>query len=175
MKITVAAASRQLEGRGLLTRKRQDDSGRIIELVGGLIRRPLPSDLVEFYRENIWRLGQFHAETPMWNDYVGWHGSEAIVASLLHASAVPLFDDGCGNYFGLDMTDGVDVPAVYFFGHEDDYEKPTYAAGSSLGAFLLLLADHDRAIEEGWPDKWELGIDPDLEKCPRAPAIWAAD
>jgi len=66
------------------------------------------------------------------------------------------------------------VPAVYFFDHEDSYERPHWAAGSSLGAFLLLLADGDRAHAEAWPQKWELSIDPDIEKCPRAPAIWAA-
>jgi len=27
-------------------------------------------------------------------------------------------------------------------------------------------------IRENWPAKWELTIDPDLERCPRAPAIW---
>jgi hypothetical protein len=96
------------------------------------------------------------------------------VTSLRHVNAVPLFDDGCGNLYGLDLTPDVDSPAVYFFDHERGYEKPEYAAGSSLGTFLLLLAEGDKAQAEGWPHKCELGIDPDLERCPRAPAIWAA-
>lgn len=99
---------------------------------------------------------------------------DSLVTELLHADAVPLFGDGCGNLYGLDLTLGVEVPAVYFFDHERSYEKPEWAAGSSVGAFLLLLADSDRAYAEGWPSRWELGIDPDIEKCPRAPAIWAA-
>jgi hypothetical protein len=61
---------------------------------------------------------------------------------------------------------------VYFFDHQDEYERPRWAAGSSLGAFLLLYADHDRAYAEDRPDGWELEIDPDIDKCPRAPAIW---
>jgi hypothetical protein len=66
------------------------------------------------------------------------------------------------------------VPAVYFFDHEREFRTPQWAAGSSLGAFLLLLADGDRAHREGWPPKWELAIDPAPDKCPRAPAIWNA-
>jgi hypothetical protein len=40
--------------------------------------------------------------------------------------------------------------------------------------FLLLLADHDRSYDENWPQRWELKVDPDIERCPRAPAIWNA-
>jgi hypothetical protein len=58
--------------------------------------------------------------------------------------------------------------------HERSYEKPEWAAGSSLGAFLLLLADSDRSYAEHWQPRWELTIDPDIEKCPRAPSIWNA-
>jgi hypothetical protein len=94
------------------------------------------------------------------------------VTELLHADAVPLFRDGCGNFYGLDLTAEVKAPAVYFFNHERGFEQPEGAAGSSLGAFLLLLADHDRAYEEQWPFRWELKIDPDINNCPRAPAMW---
>jgi hypothetical protein len=59
-------------------------------------------------------------------------------------------------------------------GHLSVNQQHQWAAGSSLGAFLLLLADGDRAHREAWPPKWELAIDPDLEKCLRAPAIWNA-
>jgi hypothetical protein len=48
-------------------------------------------------------------------------------------------------------------------------------AGSSIGSFLLLLAEHDAGIDEKQPPGWELKIDPNLEKCPRAPPIWLAD
>jgi hypothetical protein len=56
-------------------------------------------------------------------------------------------------------------PAVYFFDHEDLFERPRWAAGSSLG-HLLLLGQHDRAIDEGRAPVWESGIDPDNENCP---------
>jgi hypothetical protein len=87
---------------------------------------------------------------------------------------VPIFFDGCGSLFGLDLASGDTTPAVYFFDHADEFAKPRWAAGSSLGAFLLLAADHDQAYEENWPERWQLAIDPDLDKCPRAPAIWNA-
>jgi hypothetical protein len=35
-----------------------------------------------------------------------------------------------------------------------------------------MLADSDRAQSESWPLQWELNLDPDLDKCARAPAIW---
>jgi hypothetical protein len=37
---------------------------------------------------------------------------------------------------------------------------------------MLLAADHDKAYAEDWPERWQLSIDPDIDKCPRAPAIW---
>lgn len=174
MRISVAEAARQLEARGVLKREGRDVSDRIIARAEELLARPLPQDLIDFYRECIAEIGEFQAMTPGWNDYVGWHGSDGILTDLMHADAVPVFDDGCGSLYGLDITMGVEVPAVYFFDHEHSFEYPAFAGGSSLGAFMLLLADHDRAIDEKWPEKWELKIDPDLERCPRAPAIWDA-
>ncbi|MCI3132917.1 SMI1/KNR4 family protein [Phenylobacterium aquaticum] len=173
MKISIHEAARQLEERRLLKRERQDHSSRIVEHVRDLLGRELPPDLVEFYRERIAGIGEFSAITPHWNEHVGWRTPDELITKLLHADAVPLFDDGCGNFYGLDLTSGPEAPAVYFFDHERSYEKPEWAAGSSVGAFLLLLADSDRAYAEGWRPRWELDIDPDIEKCPRAPAIWA--
>lgn len=60
---------------------------------------------------------------------------------------MPLFDDGCGNLFGLDLTPDADPRAVYFFDHERSFEAPEWAAGSSLARFLLYLADADRALD----------------------------
>lgn len=174
MRMTVPEAARHLEELGQLKRERNDHSDRIIEHVRVLLGRELPLDLIAFYRERIESVGDFWAQTPGWNDWVGWRSPDSLVTGLLHANAVPLFNDGCGSLYGLDLTSGIETPAVYFFDHEDRYEKPRWAAGSSLGAFMLLLADGDRAHAEGWPQKWELAIDPDIEKCPRAPAIWAA-
>ena len=173
MRIPVREAARQLEERGLLKRERNDYAERIIEHVHGLLGRELPIDLTDFYRERISSIGEFPSMTPHWNERVGWRTPDGLVTRLAHADAVPLFSDGTGNFYGLDLTLGVKAPAVYFFDHERDYEKPVWAAGSSLGAFLLLLADSDRAYAEHWPSRWELKIDPDIEKCPRAPAIWA--
>ena len=174
MRIRVSDAARRLDKRGLIKRDRNEHVERIVEHVANLLGRELPEDLVDFYRERITRLGEFYAHTPEWNDRVGWRSQDSLVTELLHTDAVPLFGDGCGNLYGLDLTPGVEAPAVYFFDHERSYERPEWAAGSSLGAFLLILADSDRAHAESWPPKWELKIDPDIEKCPRAPAIWAA-
>lgn len=173
MRISVSKAVHQLEERGLIERERTDYASKVIEHVERLLGRPLPIDLADFYRERIARLGEFYAHTPEWNDRVGWRSPDSLVTDLLHADAVPLFGDGCGNLYGLDLTPGVERPAVYFFDHERNFEKPEWAAGSSLGAFLLILADSDRAYSEHWPSRWELRIDPDIENCPRAPAIWA--
>jgi hypothetical protein len=74
----------------------------------------------------------------------------------------------------LDVSRATDHAAVYFFDHDSGFESPNYAAGSSIGTFLLLLAEHDAAMEEKRPQGWELAIDPDLDKCPRAPPIWRA-
>lgn len=174
MRVSVAEAALDLERRGLLTRNRKDHSERIIEHVHSLLGRDLPADLVAFYRQRVATLGEFSAQTPEWNDWVGWRSPPSLITALLHAGAVPVFDDGCGNLYGLDLTADVDAPAVYFFDHERGFEEPEWAAGSSLGVFMLLLADKDRAYAEGWPSKWELKIDPDIERCPRAPAIWDA-
>jgi len=174
MRIPVADAAKILEERGSLRRLRKDQSDQIVEFVQEVVGRELPPDLIDFYRERIEGIGAFTAQVPGWNPYTGYGDSEAVIAPLLPARAVPLFDDGCGSLYGLDLTPGVETPAVYFFDHADSYERPSWAAGSSLGAFLLLLADHDRSYHEAWPEKWELRIDPDIEKCPRAPAIWAA-
>jgi len=72
------------------------------------------------------------------------------------------------------LSCGAASPAVYFFDHEDLFERPRWAAGSSLGHFLLLLGRHDQGIAEGCLAGWERSIDPDIESCPRAPPIWRA-
>jgi hypothetical protein len=174
MKPTIAEAAKHLEQRGELIRTRADQSARIIEHVREQVGRDLPPDLEAFYRERIARVGDFLAIAPVWNDRVGWRPAWVETTILLPARAVPIFSDGCGSYYGVDLEAGDASPAVYFFDHQDNFSRPLWAAGSSLATFLLLLADGDRAFFEKWPAKWELGIDPDLEHCPRAPAIWNA-
>lgn len=98
-----------------------------------------------------------------------------MLRALLNAQAVPIFSDGAGNLYGLDLSSGAATPAVYFFDHEDLFERPHWAAGSSLGrCLLLLLGQQDQALEEGRTPGWEREIDPDIDKCPRAPPIWRA-
>ena len=172
MRILVRDAAREVEQYGLLERLRDYHPDKVIEHVGRVLRRELPADLIDFYREGIARIGDFPSFVPHWNAHVGWRTPDTAVTELLHADAMPLFDDGCGNLYGLDLTPDVEAPAVYFFDHERGYDTPQYAVGSSLGAFILLLADQDRAFDEGWTPRWELKIDPDLDTCPRAPAIW---
>jgi hypothetical protein len=169
--ISVAAAANKLEQNGMLRRHHSDNSERIIRYVSQQLGQKLPEDLEALYRERISRVGEFEAIAPVWNDRVGWRPIAIEAKHLLSSQAVPIFSDGCGSLYGLDLSaDG--VPAVYFFDHEDEFATPQWAAGSSVGSFLLLLGETDRAGREGWPSKWELAIDPDLEKCPRAPAIW---
>jgi hypothetical protein len=172
MIISVSEAARRLEARGLLVRSRRSGGERVIAHVRTVLGIDLPQDLSDLYREGIEQVDDYFAMTPVWNEYVGWQSSDAQVTELLHVMAVPLFGDGFGNLYGLDLTPGADPRAVYFFDHERNYEEPGYAVGSSLGAFLLLLADQHRAHAESWPEKWQLKIDPDIDKCPRATAIW---
>jgi len=175
VKVPVAEAARILEERGQLHRRRFDQSERLIPHVAQRLGCALPDDLVEFYRERIGRVGDFDAIFPIWNDYVGWRPEGFKITDLLHVGAVPLFSDGCASLYGLDLTSVGQTPAVYFFDKDDGYSKPQWAAGSSLGTFLLLLADFDQSYAEHWPMKWQLDIDPDIDRCPRARAIWAAD
>lgn len=172
MKIEVAEAARLLEAEGLLERAREDHSTRIIDHVREQVGHELPEDLADFYRERIARVGEFHAIAPIWNDHMGWRPMAVETTALRHAQAIPIFFDGSGSLFGLDLTQGETAPAVYFFDHEEGFHGPRWAAGSSLGAFLLLVGARDRAYREAWPPRWELSIDANIEKCRRAPAIW---
>jgi hypothetical protein len=172
MMIDIAHAAQRLEERGLLERGPPIDIGRVVALVRQQLGQEPPKVLADFYRERIERVGDFRAIMPTWSDHAGWPPMAFGLTTLLPARAVPLFSDGCGSLYGLDLEVGAATPAVYFFDHEREFKAPQWAAGSSLGAFLLLLADGDRAQKEGWQRKWELAIDPELEKCPRAPAIW---
>jgi hypothetical protein len=172
---SVPQAAHILERRGTLSRRRKNQSEWVIEFVGRLIGKAIPADLAEFYRENIDRVGDFGTTIPVWNDYVSRVTDDGSIDWLLPANAIPLFWDGCGNLWGVDVSTSTDHPSVYFFDKADAWEKPAYAAGSTIGTFLLLLAEHDIAIDEKRPQGWELEIDPDLAKCPRAPPIWLAD
>lgn len=174
MTVSISEAARLLEERGALGRRRNNQADWVIDFVGRLIGRPIPADLAEFYRENIDRIGDFRTTIPVWNDYVSRVTDDGSIDWLLSAKAIPIFWDGCGNLWGVDVSTATDHPAVYFFDKADDWEKPAYAAGSSIGTFMLLLAEHDAALHEKRPQGWELTIDPDLDKCPRAPPIWRA-
>jgi hypothetical protein len=133
----------------------------------------MPADLEALYRERVASVGDFAAILPKWNARPERRRAGAL-KSLLHAQAVPIFSDGSGSLYGLDLSSERQRPAVYFFDHEDLFERPRWAAGSSIGRFLLLLAQHDQAISENRSAGWQLSIDPDLDKCPRAPPIWLA-
>lgn len=175
MHIDVAAAAHQLEQKGALRRHSSDNADRVIRKVSEQLGQELPADLAALYRENISQVGEFDAIAPIWNDRVGWRHASVETTRLRSAQAVPIFLDGCGSLYGLDLSGRAAAPAVYFFDHEDGFARPRWAAGSSIGAFLLLLGESERAEREKWPPRWELTIDPELEKCPRAPAIWDAE
>jgi hypothetical protein len=174
MTITVDQAFEALNARGVVEQNPRFQPEMLIKYVERLIGRPAPKDLCDFYRKRISRVGDFNSVIPIWNSYAGWVSKGWGLDMLLPAKAIPLFGDGCGSVWGVDVSSPDDHPAVYFFDHEDRSETPSYAAGSSIGTFLMLLADHDHAIEEHWPPDWSLKIDPDIGKCPRAPPIWLA-
>ena len=175
MSVSVQSVLISLATSNLVLWPRNNDASKVIAYVRERLGRDLPPDLEAFYRAGIRYVGDFPAIAPVWNDHVGWRERDVDVTALLPAGAVPLFLDGCGSLFGLDLT-GADLgPAVYFFDREDGFERPAYAAGSSLGAFLLLLSQHDLALQEKRPAGWELAIDPNLIHCTRAPPLWLAD
>jgi hypothetical protein len=173
MDITVSEACRTLQARGALRRSRRDEADGIIQQVRERLGGRMPPDLEALYRESVASVGEFAAILPEWRERPEWR-RDGSVGLLLHVDAVPIFSDGCGNFYGLDLASGDQRPGVYFFDSEDMFERPHWAAGSSLARFLLLLAEHDQALDEGRPTGWELSIDPDIDKCPRAPAVWLA-
>lgn len=170
---SVPEAIEEIEGRGLLRRSRENQSAKVIPHVSELLGCPLPADLAAFYTENVEAIGYCNAVAPLWKERVGWT-KESSVTELLHVRAVPVISDDFGNLYGLDLASGAVKPAVYFFDHENMYEKAEFAAGSSLAAFLLVLAEEVAAPAQDRPTGWQLAIDPDLDKCTRAPPIWLA-
>jgi hypothetical protein len=180
--ISVDDAVRQLEAGGLLKNARRSykpgrsfDPDRLIANVRELIGQDLPRDLQDFYHAGVWRIGGFSAMTATFSDWVDWR-SEAneYFTKYLDIGAIEVFSDECGNSFVLDLASGDETPAVYFIDHEDDPPVLGCAAGSSLGACMLLIGEHERAFfaKEELPDRWALAIDPGIEKCPGAPVLW---
>lgn len=173
MNISVHEACHSLEAQGALHRRRGGSPDGLVAYVRALLGDQMPADLEAFYREGVEAIGDFRAILPKWNERPEWR-REGMLRALLPVQAVPIFSDGAGSLYGLDLSSGAAGPAVYFFDHEDLFERPRWAAGSSLENFLLLLGRHDQAIAEGCPAGWERSIDPDIESCPRAPPIWRA-
>jgi hypothetical protein len=174
-RVPVSEAARQLEERGLLKRwKGPDQSDRIIPYVEELLGRPLPPDLVDFYRERIESIGDFGSYLPVWNDHVGWRTDPEWITRHLDLAAVELFSDSFGNAYVLDLSGRQDPPGVYLVDHDYWPARLDTAMGSSLGAFLLVIGEETRAGEanEIQPPRWELAIDPDIEKCARAGPSW---
>lgn len=135
-----------------------------------ILNLPIPSELADLYSENIQYIFDAECHVPVWNDWIGFGKTDLEFWNSL-PNAVPIFGDGCGSLFGLDLLSEGPRHAVYFFDHSDSFEFPRWAAGSSLATFLLILGDMDRALEEDWPEGWELKIDPDLAHCRRPDLI----
>lgn len=179
--ISIAEAVLRLEPGGLLKcaprslkRGHSFDPDRLIANVRELIGQDLPRDLQDFYHAGIWQIGSYGAVTATFSDWVDWRGGADYFTKYLELGAIEVFSDECGNPYVLDLTSGDQTPAVYFIDHEIDPPVLGFAAGSSLGACMLLIGEDERAFfaKEERPDRWELAIDPDIEKCPRAPALW---
>ena len=171
MGFTVQESCCTLDAQGALRRRPGGSPDGLVAYVRALLGDRMPADLEAFYREGIEAVGDFRAILPKWNERPE-RRREGMLRALLPAQAVPIFSDGAGSLYGLDLSSGAASPAVYFFDHEDLFERPRWAAGSSLGHFLVLLAQQDQAIEEGRTPGWERRIDPNIDKCPRAPPIW---
>jgi hypothetical protein len=172
--ISVTDAARTLEERGLLTRRRTKFSPRVIDHIAEILGRPTPDDLAEFYAENIDYICHAAAHVPVWNDWIGFGSPDRDFFTCL-PEAIPIFSDGSGSLYGLDLASNDPHPAVYFFDHIDQYAFPSWAAGSSLASFMLILGEQGRAYDEGWPIGWERDIDPGIEHCPRAGPDWVYD
>ena len=138
MDISVHEACRLLEAQGALCRRPGGNPDGLVAYVRALLGDQMPADLEALYREGIEAVGDFRAILPKWNDRPE-RRREGMLRALLNAQAVPIFSDGAGSLYGLDLSSGAATPAVYFFDHEDLFERPHWAAGSSLGRFLLLL------------------------------------
>ncbi len=173
MGFTVQESCCTLDAQGALRRRPGGSPDGLVAYVRELLGDQMPADLEAFYREGVEAVGDFTAILPKWNERPD-RRRDGMLRALLPAQAVPIFSDGAGSLYGLDLSSGAASPAVYFFDHEDLFERPRWAAGSSLAHFLLLLGQQDQAIEEGRAPGWERGIDPDIDKCPRAPPIWLA-
>jgi hypothetical protein len=172
MRISVSAAVEQLVAQELIERERHGDPDSVVDHVCQLIGRAVPSDLADLYREEIRFVGDFRAVYPTFNQRMGWDpDNDATITRLLDAKVVPIFFDGVGNLYAFDVDPAVQTPAVYLFDHEREFALE-HIAGTSLGSFLLILGDMDRAIAEDWPEGWQLRIDPDLDKSSKAPPEW---
>lgn len=173
-RVPVSDAARQLEERGLLTRwKGPDQSDRVIPYMEELLGRRLPADLVDFYRERIASVGDFGSYLPVWNDYVGWKSDPEWITRHLDLAAAEIFSDDLGSYV-LDLSGRQEPPGVYFVDNDYWPARLDTAMGSSLGAFLLVIGEEVRARQAGatLPPRWELAVDPDIEKCERAGPSW---
>ncbi|WP_141653169.1 SMI1/KNR4 family protein [Phenylobacterium immobile] len=146
-------------------------SPRVIDYMAEIIGQPIPDELAEFYSENIESICQFSSYVPVWNEWIGFRSSEREFWQSI-PQAVPLFSDGCGSIFGLDLQYPGPRHGVYFFDHIDRFKFPSQPVGSSLATSLLILGDWDRALQEGWPDDWMEKIDPEIKNCLRVEPKW---
>lgn len=113
MVVSFAEAVRALEARGQLTRhKYGGDATRLKLMLTEVFGPQHPGELAEFYGQAIASLGEFHAVSPGWSDRCGWGESAEILSDLMDVGAAPLFNDGCGNIYGLDLTADDATPAV---------------------------------------------------------------
>lgn len=109
---SIADVAKALEQRHELVRARVDHSAQIIEHVSDEMGQQLPEDLKAFYRERIARIGDFLAVAPIWSERAGWRAGMVATTALLPARAVPIFSDGCGSFYGVDLDAGMRLPST---------------------------------------------------------------
>jgi cell wall assembly regulator SMI1 len=91
---------------------------------------------------------------------------------------IPVSQDGCGNYYVLDVSQSVtDTRPVYFIDHEEGSDKPCYIAASGLWEFVRFALEQDLTKDRRFPfDKeFVLAKDPRLESyAGDVPFAWQA-
>ena len=133
-------------------------------------------DLADFYCASIRSVGDYVAVLPSRRRPFGayldlmtdWMADGAL------GGRIPIFSDGCGNYFATDARAA--RADVVFFEMIISDQTPAYTAASSLPHFLIWLAEVSvrGPLALARPDA-ALELDPDLAEPRAVPPLWLAD
>jgi hypothetical protein len=75
---------------------------------------------------------------------------------------IPISQDGCGNYYVLDVSESVtDTHPVYFIDHEQGGDVPCYIAASGLWEFVRFVLERDLTKARRFPFDKEYVLEKD--------------